>query len=952
MKLSKKLCAALLIVVMLFATAVTSGLAASKITFTDVSDTSPYKEAIDSLVSLGLLLGYTDGTFKPEATISRAEFAAVMTRAIGMSEVASSASSKGIFSDLVQPDGTDHWASGYVKVAYDSKIIAGYGDGLFGPDDPVTYEQAVKMIVCAVGFEQQALELGGWPVGYLQAAQERGITKNGAIMSPSSAPAPRGMVAKLVYNALEVYMMEVTTTGDYTQTKKTLLTDKLKVMKLTNAMVTDVDGVSSLNPGTSTLKAGEMMLEVTNNSGKYQYDSVLTSTEARALLGQYVNCYYKYDANLDIRTIISISATAKSNTISVLADDVRDYNGSTRTLQYWTDRENDKRGKDLKISPTAKLVLNGVAYDYLSDVNPADKQNLSYWLSPTKGTFLNGEVTLIDSGSDGDVNVIFMYNYQTFVLSKTVTTNDPVYANNYVIYDYYVPGKGIQIDPEDRDITVTIQNAKDKSAMNIEYIQPMNIISIAESPDSKLFTCYVSTATTTGTITEVSSDGKYYTIGTKRYALTPEFKAALTNGKEVMDLDTNGTFYLDMYNRIAAVKVSAQKAGNYAYITKINKGNNVGDPLQIRLFTPSSNSASIITCADRVRVNGTSYNSAEEIELALSQAANLLTSNKGNAIAAAHTQLVKYTTNSSGKIDSILTAATSGGMLQIGASTNTSILQLGAQKHSVVYTRENNFSDEFYIDASTTVIIAVPDNRNDVDGYSKKTASSFFKVGNSYDVEIFDVNNKLAKAVVVYGNNATVAIDEDTPVSIIKNIVQTTSKLQPGTGTVLEIEVYQSGQSATIKYETESTGAPFSGLGIGDVVRLGLNNYGQVNQIKSVQTASSLSAGKQQEVPYEGTGFEFKTISGTTYLKTGTRIQVAPAFVDGSGNLDITDTEGWDITSSTKVYTVTTQGAGLQVNPGTDSSISEYGEGKNINATKVVLYIYKNELKTIVIYSI
>ena len=160
MQLSKKLLALSLALIMMVAFSV-NGFSA---TFVDVPDNSPYKEAISSMVSLGLLVGYEDGSFRPNDTITRAEFAAVITRTLGMESIAASASSADIFSDMTT-NGVNHWATGYVRIAYDKNIILGMGDGTFAPDAPITYEQAVKMIVCTLGREMAANDKGGWPNG-------------------------------------------------------------------------------------------------------------------------------------------------------------------------------------------------------------------------------------------------------------------------------------------------------------------------------------------------------------------------------------------------------------------------------------------------------------------------------------------------------------------------------------------------------------------------------------------------------------------------------------------------------------------------------------------------------------------------------------------------------------------------------------------------------------------
>ncbi|MDY0255883.1 S-layer homology domain-containing protein [Gudongella oleilytica] len=169
--------------------------------FADVKGTK-YEDAVARLELLNVLKGYPDGSFKPENTITRAEFAAVAVRAKGLAGVAEAA--KGLpsgFSDV--PAG--HWAAGYVGVAGSTGIVNGIGGGLFAPNAPVKYEEAVTMLVRALGYEVSAQAKGGYPFGYLIVAKEIDLLDD--VVGTMGVPATRGMVAMLTDNALEIPMM-------------------------------------------------------------------------------------------------------------------------------------------------------------------------------------------------------------------------------------------------------------------------------------------------------------------------------------------------------------------------------------------------------------------------------------------------------------------------------------------------------------------------------------------------------------------------------------------------------------------------------------------------------------------------------------------------------------------------------------------------------------------------
>lgn len=72
----------------------------------------------------------------------------IICRLLDKEEEALASVGKTKFTDV----SADHWASGYINVASQAGIINGDGNGLFRPGDEVTYEEAVKMVVCACGF--------------------------------------------------------------------------------------------------------------------------------------------------------------------------------------------------------------------------------------------------------------------------------------------------------------------------------------------------------------------------------------------------------------------------------------------------------------------------------------------------------------------------------------------------------------------------------------------------------------------------------------------------------------------------------------------------------------------------------------------------------------------------------------------------------------------------------
>lgn len=129
--------------------------------FRDVSASTQYRAAIESLRTAGVIEGYGDATFKPGSTINRAEFLKIVLGSRGQSETAAE---KDCFGDV-----RDEWFAPVVCSAKRNGIIQGYPDGLFHPEREISFVEAAKIIALAYG---QDVESGGeWYEPYARALE-------------------------------------------------------------------------------------------------------------------------------------------------------------------------------------------------------------------------------------------------------------------------------------------------------------------------------------------------------------------------------------------------------------------------------------------------------------------------------------------------------------------------------------------------------------------------------------------------------------------------------------------------------------------------------------------------------------------------------------------------------------------------------------------------------------
>lgn len=111
--------------------------------FSDIKGHWAEKE-ITQLVNKGFLSGYPDQTFKPNQTITRAEFTSILVKALNLKEVDTGK----VFNDTY-----NHWTQGAIITAHSSGIINGYNESTFGVNDPITREQIAAIIVKAFKLE-------------------------------------------------------------------------------------------------------------------------------------------------------------------------------------------------------------------------------------------------------------------------------------------------------------------------------------------------------------------------------------------------------------------------------------------------------------------------------------------------------------------------------------------------------------------------------------------------------------------------------------------------------------------------------------------------------------------------------------------------------------------------------------------------------------------------------
>ena len=166
--------------------------------FTDSADIKVDTEVVDTLVSLGVVNGYDDGSFKPNGTVTRAEMAKMIyVLRTGNSDASAYNDDKTSFTDI-----GSHWARGYIKYCQSLGIIAGKSNTKFCPNDKVTAQEAAKMLLVTLGYDatKAGLTGSGWAAKTNALADENGLLED--VNTSFTSACPRQYAAQLIYNTI------------------------------------------------------------------------------------------------------------------------------------------------------------------------------------------------------------------------------------------------------------------------------------------------------------------------------------------------------------------------------------------------------------------------------------------------------------------------------------------------------------------------------------------------------------------------------------------------------------------------------------------------------------------------------------------------------------------------------------------------------------------------------
>ena len=372
--------------------------------FTDQADIKVDSDVVDTLVSLGVINGYTDGSFKPNDTVTRAEMAKMIyVLRTGNSDASAYNNDKTTFTDV-----NGHWAAGYIKYCQSLGIIAGVSATQFKPDANVTAQEAAKMLLVTLGYDANKAGLVGinWASKTNALADENGLLED--VNTSFTAACPRQYAAQLIYNAIDaptvVWRDDAYTTNNYGNGDNPTIGEKYMGLHSVEGILTyfqKEDGKTTYNATVEniTKKDGTAL------SGKNVIDEQNFSKIAKdfySLKNQKVKVLYK-----ETDKVYGIFALTDSNT--VISGMLGDFGEDGGKLKY--------DGKKYSLA-----TKNNV---YLNDEDVTGSYNVATYADAAKGITKAYDATAI---SNNDSSKISRLDIASFAIGQ-VTSVGSDYIN-------------------------------------------------------------------------------------------------------------------------------------------------------------------------------------------------------------------------------------------------------------------------------------------------------------------------------------------------------------------------------------------------------------------------------------------------------------------------------------------------------------------------------------------
>lgn len=664
-------------------------------TFTD-SNADNSEEKIGLMTKLGILDADDVFSYNKGFEISRAAFLRIANRITKTSDLTA-----GTLPYWDVDDSNEYYKD--IEAAYSFGLIDGGVGDSFRPYDIITYSEGAKIAAVMLGYKNYANLNGGYPFGYLTAAQSAGFALSG-VGGGDKLSYPQAVT--LLFNALTASMLEQSSYGDrieFTSDNKNTILEKNFDIEVATGVVEATD-VTSLEYGKSYSKNALIIGGVS-----YSCDD---PEPYRGLLGYRVNCYYN---NTDDFNDIVFAAKYRNKVQTVEADEIASISPSK--VEYYDDNSTKKQTVDLNSSVT--YVYNGKSIDYSTQYSTGliTEDDCGY-------------IEFIDNDADGNYDVASIVKYVDFV-AESVNKDDEI------IYGKYNKGDSLLLDST---VKYSIYDLRGKSYTLSDIAKGTSLMA-ARSMDKKYVRLLYCDDIIEGRISSVN-DTDEITINAKDYKISPEY---LQNGSK-LSAGTEGIFYLNAYGRIVNYEAAAMGGGVFGLLMKVERETPMSENVGISVMSPDEDEQLTFALENSVEIDAYQQKGADKILKALNPNGKTMI-----------LEVVRYWTNDNGKVYKIDTPTVS----EKESADNTLIKRWTMSDSALGWKKSGRIGSKFYINTESGTLYGLGDtveSSSDVTVYAPGTldddascAADIYSVG----TDTVKVNVMVMKRAALEGDGGS-----------------------------------------------------------------------------------------------------------------------------------------------------------------------------------------------------
>jgi len=470
------------------------------------------------LFDLGITDGMTDAT---DELVTRGQFALEVSRAMGIEKMP--AGYKLPYTDVSQ--NSEYYEGIYNLYAW--RVIS--DAETFRPDDVITSNEALRIVISALGYDFMALASGGWPSGYTSAASRLGI-----IAKDMGVQVTKANADELVFNLLHAKLPTATVSdnGVAQYSVATGGTVLYQMWGIESAAGTVTDGQHFGMNYDNGIGDGFVGIDgVKLKKGEFDTDS---------LLGEYVDVYYEKDS-LKIRSICVRDDNEKKITTIYTSDNIS-YDKTNHCYKYWLDDEEEV----IDVEGDAVIVYNG--------------KNVSYDANLMVPRY--GYVKKVE-GSGNSPDLVVIKSYEQIVVGTII-------SNDYLISDKSKPGVSFKFDNEN----IVFAN-QDGETAEFKDISENDVLWICRNEDGEINDVRICSDLVLGELTGTSpGSNKVYLDGRAFDVSEDIFDEIRQKYKMGSIIRACINFDGDLVYVIAESDISAYKVGYLMYSALFGSGMN------------------------------------------------------------------------------------------------------------------------------------------------------------------------------------------------------------------------------------------------------------------------------------------------------------------------------------------------------------------------------------------